>query len=156
MVSAQINGTYKIYIESPNGSRRLQKSAMAYWWGPGGSSEGVIANTPEKWNTLGLCPDVGGPGYKLIIMLVSGAAKTADASDGAMTLPIVVNSMPQIIGNSAHASGIGNDNFTIVQAAADSAYVAGSETPYLIYRANEGVYFQLGGDRVFLSIEDNA
>ena len=156
MVSAQVNGTYKVYIESPSGARRLQKSAVAYWWSPGGSSEGVIANTPEKWNFLQLCPDVGGPGYKLIITLTAGANATIDASDGAMALPVVVNGSPQMLGNSAHASGLGNDNFAVALAAADIAYVAGVEAPYLIYRANEGTIFQLGGDRVSLSIENNA
>lgn len=156
MVSAQVAGAYKIYIVKPDGSRRQVASASNYWFGPGGSSEGVIANTPEKWNFLPLSQWVGGAGYKLLITLTAGAAKTVDASDGAMQLPIVVNGQPTIIGNSAHASGIMNDNFTVTQAAADTAYVAGSETPYLIYTANPGVSFQVGGGRVFLSIEDNA
>ena len=43
MVSAQCPGRYNIYIESPGGAKKLVASASSYWWGPGGSSEGVIA-----------------------------------------------------------------------------------------------------------------
>ena len=44
MGSAQLAGRYNIYIESPGGTRRLVHSASSYWWGPGGSSDGSIAN----------------------------------------------------------------------------------------------------------------
>ena len=155
MVSAQIPGVYRVYIENPSGARKLIKSASAFWWGPGGSSEGVIANTPEKWNILPRSSVVGGPGYKIIVT-IEGSAATSDASDGVMNLPVVVNGQLQTIGNSAAAGGIGNNNFSVTLAAADIAYVAANETPYLIYTAKEGVNFSIGGDRVWLSIEDNA
>lgn len=156
MASAQINGTYKVYIESPKGTRKLCGSNLAYWWGPGGSSDGTIANTPEKWNFLEPSAHVGGPGYKIVVTLTAGGAATADASDGAMVLPVIVNGQKDSVGNSAHASGIGNDNFSVTLASADKAYVASVETPVLIYTAKEGVNFRIGGGRVFLSVEDNS
>jgi hypothetical protein len=156
MVSAQINGTYAVYIENPAGQRRLVKSALAYWFGPGGSSEGAIANTPEKWNFLPVSADAGSGGYKIVVTLTAGAAAISDASDGAWSIPIVVNGSAQTIGNPAHASGLGNANFTTDLTPADNAYVANVETPIAIIRAKEGVNFRVGGDRVFMSIENNA
>jgi len=71
-------------------------------------------------------------------------------------IPLTVNGSQQTIGNSAHAAGLGNDNFTVVLAPADVAYVASTETPVAIYRANEGVFFRVGEGRVFMSMENNA
>lgn len=161
MVSAQIGGTYKLYIENPAGTRRLVASANAYWWGPGGSSVGVIANTPEKWNALMPSADTGAAGYKIVLTVTSGGAATADASDGAYIIPVMIANgaggfSTQNVGNPAHASGLGNDNFTVDLTPADSAFVAGVETPYMVIRAKEGVRFKVGGGRVFLSVEDNA
>lgn len=155
MASAQVAGAYRIYIIKPDGSRKQVAVGSNYFFSPGGSADGAVANTPEKWNYL---PDNGvrgGSGYLLQITLQSGAAKTIDASDCFMNIPIVVNGAKEILGNSAHATGIMNNNFSVVTAAADIAYVAGVETPVLTYRANEGVVFGVGGDRVNLSIEDN-
>lgn len=156
MASAQIGGQYSIYVANPAGVQKLVYSAAAYWWGPGGSSVGVIANTPEKWNYLPLSPWKGGSGYRIIVTLSAGAAATSDASDGVWIVPLLVNGQAQTFGNIAAAGGLGNSNFTGELTPGDNAYVAGVETPIQIIRAKEGVNFQLGGGRVFLSIEDNA
>ena len=155
MASAQLAGRYNIYIENPGGKRVLVYSASSYWWGPGGSSDGTIANTPEKWNYLPLCPVKGYGGCK-IILTYYGAAGTTDASDGAMQIPVVIDGVPAILGNSAHATGIMSDKFDVTLAAADEAYLANRETNYLVYTAKAGVKFQVGGNRVFVSIENNA
>jgi hypothetical protein len=155
MVSAQLKGVYAIYIQAPSGAKRLVKSADAYWWAPGGSSEGVIANTPEKWNYLPASADKGAPGYSIVITY-NGAAGTSDASDAPWVIPVEVNGSAQTIGNDQAAGGLGNNNFVVDMANADRAYVASVETPVAIYRAKEGVYFRVGGDRVFMSQENNA
>ena len=117
-------------------------------------------HTPEKWNFLPLCPIRGQGGYK-IVLTYYGAAGTSDASDGAMQserayLPVVINGTPAIIGNSTHATGIMSDKFDVTLAAADVAYVASRETDVIVYTAKAGVTFQVGGNRVFLSIENNS
>jgi len=156
MASAQINGSYAIYIENPAGQRKLVKKTAAYWWAPGGSVDGVIQNTPEKWNVLAPSADKGAGGYKIVVTLTAGANSTSDASDGAWVIPVIVNGTAQSVGNAAHASGLGNDNFTVTLTPGDYAYVANVETPVAIYTAKENVTFRVGGDRVFLSIENNA
>lgn len=156
MASAQIAGNYAIYIENPSGARRLVQRANAYWWGPGGSADGAVGNTPEKWNVLPPSADVGGPGYKIVVTLTAGSAATSDASDGAWIVPVIVNGTLQTFGNDDHASGVGNDNFTVTLSPGDNAYLAGVETPIQILTAKEGVNFRVGGGRVFMSIENNA
>jgi len=156
MVSAQITGTYKVYIRNPSGAQRLQKSAASYWWSPGGSSDGAVANTPEKWNYLSPGPDVGGPGYSLVFTVTAGAAATMDVSDGVMIFPVLVNGSLQFVGNDDAAGGVGNDNFTVDMSPVDGALIANQEAPYQVLRAKEGVTFQIGGDRVNWSVENNA
>jgi len=161
MVSATVPGIYSIYIENPSGARRLVKSANAAYWNVAnlGSSEGTISTTatPEKWNFLPLSRDTGVGGYKIVLTYTASTAKTMDASDSVGIIPVIVNGAAQTIGlNGGGGGGLGNDNFSSVLAAADVAYVANVETPVAIIRANEGVQFKVGGDKVFLSFEDNA
>ena len=155
MVSAYAKGTYRMYIQAPSGARRLVRGAPAYWWCLTGSSEGVVAQTSEKWNFLPLSNIVGTAGYSIVVTY-EGTAVTFDASDGVWIIPLEVNGQAQTIGNSANASGLGNNNFTVDLAPADTVVPANIETPVAMYRAKEGVRFRLGGDRVFMSIEDNA
>lgn len=155
MVSAYIKGTYRIYIESPSGTRKLVMSAPAYWYCLTGSSDGVIAQTSEKWNYLPVNKEVGVAGYKIVVT-IQGVAATMDASDGVWIIPVIVNGILQIIGNPANVSGLGNDNFTTDLTPADITLVAANETPVAVIRAKEGIRFQVGGGKVFLSIEDNA
>ena len=156
MVSAQVPGNLKLYIRAPSGSRRLVASGDIYWFSPGGSSDGVIANTPEKWNFLPASADVGGPGYTLLVTFTVGTAATLDISDAAWVLPVIVNGNTQNIGNPAHASGLGNDSFVKDFEIGDSALVASVETTIAEIRAKEGVNFRVGGGRVSMSIENNA
>jgi hypothetical protein len=155
MVSAQLAGVYRVYVENPSGARQLIKSAPNYWWGPGGSSDGTIANTPEKWNYLPLSGVRCGPGYKIVVTY-EGAAGTTDASDAVWIVPVSVNGSQQTVGNSAAAGGLGNNNFTVDLTFGDIAIVANVETPLSVMRAKEGVYFSVGGDRVWLTVENNA
>jgi len=154
MASAQMSGVYRIYVENPSGQRKLIKSAPNYWWGPGGSPDGAIANTPEKWNYLPLSPIVCGPGYKIVVTY-EGATGTTDASDAVWIIPVNVNGTQQSVGNSASAGGLGNDNFTVDLTFGDITIPANIETPLSVIRAKEGVYFQVGGDRVWLTVEDD-
>lgn len=156
MVSAQVAGNLRIYIQAPSGTRKLVKSAPTYWFGPGGSSIDVIANTPEKWNFLPPSVDTGGPGYSILVTFISGAAKTLDISDASWILPVIVNGNLQNVGNPDSSNGLGNDNFVKDFLIGDVALVASTETIIAQLRAKEGVHFKVGGDKVFMSIEDNA
>jgi hypothetical protein len=155
MASAQMSGVYRIYMVSPSGGTRLIAANGSYWWAPGGSSSGVIANTPEKWSYLPLSKERGVGGYKIMVTY-QGAAATSDASDGFWSIPIICNGNAESLGNAANASGIMSNNFTTELTPADVAYVANTETPVQVVRAKENIQFQIGGGRVFLSIEDNA
>lgn len=155
MVSAQLKGTYRIYIENPSGVRKLVAAASSYWFAPGGSSDGTIANTPNTWNELPLSKDAGAGGYKIVVTY-QGAAGTTDASDGVWVIPVNVNGNQQTIGNPAAAGGMGNNNFNADLTPTDIAIVANIETPIGAFIAKDGVNFRVGGGRVWLSIEDNS
>jgi len=157
MVSAQIAGTYTIEVRNPRGDVRLVKSATATYWSPGGSSEGVPASlTPDLWNFLAPSAIVGGPGYQIIVSITAGAAATMDASDGFWQVPIIVNGNNEFFGNDDAAAGVGNDNFVVDKSPGDDALVANVKTPVQVLRAKEGVFFRIGGDKVNMSIENNA
>lgn len=157
MVSAQIAGQLKVYLVSPSGTQRLVKSAAVYWWGPGGSSSGTIANTPEKWNYLPLSVDAGTGGYSILVTFIAGTAATTDVSDAVWILPVQVDGSDQTVGNDDAAGGVGNDNFIVDLSPADGALIAGVETPIQKLRAKDGIkQFRIGGGRVFMTIEDNA
>lgn len=160
MASARAPGIYAIYIENPAGMRRLVKRANAAYWNVAnlGSSDGAISTsaTPEKWNFLPLSVDTGASGYKIVVTYTASTATTLDASDCVAIIPVMVNGSMQTIGlNGGGGGGLGNDNFTSVLAAGDNAYVADVETPVAIIAAKESVRFKVGGDRVFLSLENN-
>lgn len=155
MASAQLAGTYRIYVENPSGRRELVASAPGYYFAPGGSPDGVIANTPEKWNHLPLSPITCGSGYK-IVFTYEGAAGTTDASDAVWVIPVNVNGTQQTVGNSAAAGGLGNSNFTVDLTFGDIAIVANVETPLCVLRAKEGVRFNVGGGKIWFTVENNA
>jgi len=135
--------------------------ANAAWWNVSnlGSPDGVISTSAlrQNWSFLPLSPLKCKSGYQIIIEYTASAATTLDISDGVGVIPVRVNGQAQTIGiNGGGGGGLGNNNFTSLLAGADSAYVAGQPTPVAIVYAKEGVNFQVGGDVVFLSLEDNA
>lgn len=154
MASAQEPGNLRIVVANPSGKEEQVASNAIYWFGPGGSADGVIQNTPEKWNHLPLSSVVGGPGYKIRIYATTGA-DTLDASDSACVLPVNVNGNQDSIGNSAHVGGLGTANFTVTKAWADLVMVADDERLLYEVTAKEGVYFRVGGGKVFISVEDD-
>jgi len=155
MASLQEPGTLSVYIVAPSGSRRLVKAASAAWWSPGGSADGVVANTPEKWNFLPLSADTGGSGYTIEFEFTASAADGIDASDCAFQLPVLVNGNQQTVGNTAHTAGSNGDSFTVDFTFADYTTVASQRAVIYRLRAKEGVVFKVGGDRVNCAIEDD-
>ena len=121
----------------------------------------MIANTPEKWNSL-FAQGVGGqPGSKIIFEFIAGTSATLDISDAVWILPVVVNGQEQSVGNSAAAGGIGNSYFTNTYTIGDVAIVASVPTVLAIYTAKESVHFNIGGltaagSRLFVSLENNS
>jgi len=155
MTSLQENGVYRIYVENTSGARKLVYTAMAGLAGPGGSPDGAIGNTPEKWQFAPATTVVGGSGYKLVFTVESAAADTLDASDATWVIPVNVNGNQSNVGNSAGAGGLGNDSFVVDLALADIALIAGRETVGAIYRAKEGTSFSFGGGKIFYTYEDD-
>ena len=93
MASAQIVGTLAFYRKTPNGSLINLFSATTPLIGPSGSSDGVIASTPEKWSYI---PELSSPakvlqaGDHLVVTFKPQAAATTDASDCEFALAITL------------------------------------------------------------------
>jgi len=155
MTSLQEPGNLSVFVVAPSGNRKQIKSASVAWWSPGGSPDGVPTNTPEKWNYLPLSNHRGGPGYSIVFEYTPAAVDGVDASDCFFQIPIMVNGNPEILGNSANAAGLGSNAFTVDLTFADYTTVANQTTQIYKVRAKEGVVFQIGGDRVNASIEDD-
>lgn len=156
MASAQISGQYIVTIQNPAGKEIQVLSGSNALLGPGGSPDGAIANTPEKWTYFPLSADVAGPGYRINFYVIPGAGATLDASDAAIVFPVQVNGAQQTLGNSAAAGGLANENFEVNIAPTDAAIIA--NRPNLVYSviAKNGTYFRTGGDKGFLTWENNA
>ena len=158
MASLRAKGTYALWIVAPSGARKLVKEADAAYWNCSGlgSADGTISTsaTPEKLNFLPLSADRGAGGYFIECVYTAAATTTLDASDCVGIIPVLVNGQAQTIGLNG-GNGIGNTNFTSEIALADSAYVASQPTVAWRIRAKEGVVFHVGGDKVFMSLEDN-
>lgn len=156
MVSAQIAGTIKLVMKHPNGGEHLVKAAPIKFFSYSGSSNGTTATIPTYLNFLPIDSAIGKPGDMLIVRFVPGASATLDISDAYWYLPLLVNGNQTAIGNPDNASGQGNDNFVKDYLIGDVALVAGTELNLAVFRAKEGVVWQVGGDKVDMSVEDNA
>lgn len=160
MASGRLVGRYSLYIENPAGARRLVKSADANYWNVVGlgSPDGVISTTatPEKWNFLPLSADTGASGYSIVLTAELSTADGSDISDSVGIIPVMVNGSMQTIGI-AGGNGLGNPNFVADQSGVDlpASTPTGTEIVIFKVRAKEGVTFKVGGDKVFLSLEND-
>lgn len=160
MASGRLEGIYRLYIENPSGARRLVKGADALWWNCSGlgSADGTISTTatPEKWNFLPLSKDAGTSGYSIVLTAELTVSDGSDISDSVGVIPVSVNGVQQSIGI-AGGNGLGNSNFIADISGVDlaAATPTGVELTVFKVRAKEGVNFRVGGDKVFLSLEDD-
>lgn len=94
MVSAQIKGIIRFYRKTPEGNRVLLYEADVQMLGSGGSSDGLIANSQEKWPYLPAqrrSDKVMQPNDHLLVTFEPWTAQTTDASDGGVVLPLTLN-----------------------------------------------------------------
>lgn len=154
MVSAQIDGVLKFYRITPTGTKVLIYGSHTKALGPSGSSEGVIASTPEKWLNLPAMRGVQGEKVlrvndKLHVTFQPAAAKTCDSSDAVWVIPILYQD-----GSADVLAGPSDATEWDVFVLGDVALVAAREYPCVEKTVRQP--FVLGGGKVFASIEDNA
>lgn len=154
MVSAQIDGVLKFYRITPTGSKILIYGSHVKALGPSGSSEGVIASTPEKWLTLPALRGVTGDKVlrvndKLHVTFTPAGAATTDASDAQWVIPILYqDGSADVLGGPSDATVW--DVFVL----GDVALIAAREYPCVEKTVRQP--FVLGGGKIFAGIEDNA
>ena len=155
MVSAQVKGKLNFYrrVGGSGAMVPLFSNDLAAL-GPSGSSDGVIASTPEKWTFIPL-QNTAAKNLRvndhLVVTLTLNAAATTDASDGEVILPITYND-----GTGDTLGGFDNAVDWDITQLGDSAYLSGVET----HIASKKVLrpFSLGSNtqKCFVSVENNA
>lgn len=154
MASAQIKGIVKFYRITPQGDKILLFEGDDQQLGPGGSSDGAIANTPEKWVFI---PAQTGankmmmPNDHLQVTFTAYAAATCDASDGAIVLPLTLNG-----GTPKQLGKFDDSTYWDVKQLADIAFVANTETVVCERTVREVCVLGNNVQRAFVTIENNA
>lgn len=154
MVSAQIDGVLKFYRVTPTGARIPIVGADVKQLGPSGSSDGVIASTPEKWVEWPVLKGAQGEKVlrvndKFAVTFTPKAAATTDASDCEFALPITLSDgASDSVGSPDDATTW--DSFVL----GDVALIANREYPVCEKVVRQP--FALGGGKIFASIENNA
>ena len=152
MVSAQIDGILKFYRITPTGSKVFLFGGNLKELGPSGSSEGVIASTPDMWVTLPAITaqnKVMRVNDKLHVTFTPATSGTTDASDSQFSIPITRQD------GSRDSLGSPDDSTVWdVFVLGDVALIANREYPCCEKTIRQP--FALGGGKIFTSIEDNS
>jgi len=154
MASARVEGIYRITIRSPSGNQVKVFESRSEYVGHGGSSDGAIANSPEKWVSVPVSRSPSPSGFfkggdELIVSIIPDAGATLDISDARFIIPITDAS-----GNLLNLANNTTDmNGYLV---GDTAIVAAQETVVAKHRAPEGRRWVFGGGKMFMSIENNS
>ena len=147
MVSAQIPGKIRLYAMTAGGQDVPLGEHNIKAIGNGGSSEGAIANSIEKWSRLGVSPLLKAT-TRLKVTFEAVAGATTDQSDGVWIIPFMLANgvTSQLEANSTDFS------HTLY---GDEALVAGRETVIAVSKQMD-MEWRVGGGPVFLSVENNA
>ena len=154
MVSAQIAGQLRFYRTTPTNSKVFLFGNTVSSLGPSGSSEGIIASTPEKWTFI---PVQTAPNKvlrvndKLTLTFEANASATTDASDSEFVIPVTLQD-----GSTQALNGPDSTVDWDVKQLGDIAFVGGVETTIVEKTVRQP--FALGSNitKAFASIENNA
>lgn len=154
MVSAQLKGVLRFYRVTPMGNKVFLFGSDIQALGTGGSSEGAIANSYEKWSmipTQDRSDKVMQPNDKLEVSFEAAAAGTSDASDGAVVLPLTLNGgSPLVLGK------LDNATFWDVKQFGDVALLANQEIALAVRTVREVCVLGSNSQKAFVSVENNA
>jgi len=155
MVSAQIAGTIKFYRVTPTNARVLLWGGNIAYIGPSGSSEGVIASTPEKWSFIPLttgADKVLNVNEKLLVTFTSAVTATIGTNTKSKAAIAITyrDGTSDVIGD--FSSSVDWDDKQL----AAKALVIGDETE--LCRKTVRLPFALGSNvnKSFTSLENNA
>lgn len=151
MASVQAKGVLRFYKVGFDDSPVLIHTVNVQAIGAGGSPDGAITNSPEKWLYI---PYFGSyplsQNDRLRITFEAEANVTIDASDGAFIVPITLQN-----GTISYLKHPTNSAEWDVLYATDKAFVANSETPFVEMRVKRAFVLGSNKEKSFVSIEDN-
>jgi len=149
MASDQATGAeIRLYAVSPSGAKKRLFQGVNEQTGPGGSPDAAQATTKDnELPFMPLNPFVMKGGDKLVAYVVLKVADGLDASDAVMNIPILRNGGMEMLTRT-------DVGYTVDYPAASPVDVElqlGSG-----YTVPEGDAIQLGGNKYFMSVEDDA
>lgn len=152
MASAQIGGIMRFYKVTSTDVQIPIHTVNMSSIGAGGSADGVIANSPEKWSSI---PYFGGDkalgiNDRLRVTFEASATATADASDGAFVCPITLEDGTITFLEHPTKTAVWN-----VRASTDKAYTADVETPAFEMQVKRPFALGSSKEKAFISMEDN-
>ena len=152
MASKQVSGIMRFYkVTDTDVSIPIHTVNMSSI-GAGGSPDGAIANSPEKWSVF---PYFGGDkalglNDRLRVTFEASATATVDASDGAFVLPVTLaDGSVTFLG---HPTKSAEWN---IRVSADKEYVADIETPAFEMQVKRAFALGSSREKAFISMEDN-
>lgn len=152
MASAQIKGILRFYKVDATDSPKLLHTVNIQSIGAGGSSDGTIVNSPEKWVNI---PYFGDDALlqndRLRITFEPESTATSDASDGAFIVPITLSN-----GSVSYLRHPTNTAEWDIQEATDRAYTANFEAPFCEMRVKRAFALGSNKEKAFISVENNA
>jgi len=147
MVSAQIPGKLDLYARTAGNQDVPLGSYNIKTIGNGGSSEGAIVNSIEKWMRLKISPLLKADTRLKVAFTPVGAA-TTDQSDGIWLIPyILANGVTGFL--EANSTDFDKSLY------GDEALVAKRETILGVSKKMD-MPWRIGGAPVFMSVENNA
>ena len=155
MASVQEPGTLILIVTTPKGNQKEVARFRVDYVGQGGSPDGVIQNSQEKWPFL---PRSGGSdgkalyaGCELQVHFIADGADGIDISDCAWVIPISVvqQSGIEVINLGCNATDM--DAYLT----SDYTTVAALQTKIAAHRAPTGRVWYIGGGPIFMSMEDD-
>ncbi len=151
MASVQVPGVLKFYKIDAGDNQTLIHTVNIQSIGAGGSPDGLITNSPEKWQSIPLMSEYPlNVNDRLLVTFTADATKTVDASDCAFIVPIT----------------LGNNTVTFlkkptvtsewdIKALGDVAFTGDIETPAFELRVKRAFYLGSNKEKAFISMEDN-
>jgi hypothetical protein len=154
MVSAQLKGVLNFYRKTPTNSLKFLFGANLAALGPSGSSEGVIASTPEKWSYIPLQAandKILRVNDQLVVAIKLDTAGTSDASDGKAAIPITY-----LDGSTSMLNGFDSTSDWDAQVFGDVALLANQEIVIAAKTVRQPFMLGSNTQKAFISVENNA
>jgi len=152
MATTQLPCQILLRIVNASGQVGQEIPLDSYYAGPGGSTGGTPANTPEKWNYL--APSiVAGAGTALEFYVISKSTQTINTTDSYFNIPVTAGGQAGFISGFTSAAAMGNNHFNLDTALTAVSAVSGQAQLLARISIKPGMTWSIGGGKLFVSLQ---